>query len=64
MIKIEHTIEGWTHNSYTDTIELDDEDLEGLEGAERDEAIDQFVGKAVANVVSWGWHEVGPGGAG
>jgi hypothetical protein len=59
MIEIEYTIEvGWAHGSYTDTIEIDDKDLGGLEDAERAKAIDQIVGEAIANVVSWGWREV------
>jgi hypothetical protein len=59
-IKIEFTIEpGWTHETYTDTIELDEADLEGLEGAEREKVIEGIVSDAVNNVCSWGWIEVG-----
>ena len=58
-IKIQYTIEtSWAHGGYTDTIEVDDEDLAGLEGSERDKVIEEIVGDAVANVVSWGWAEV------
>jgi hypothetical protein len=64
MILVEYTIETtWAHGPYTDTIEFDDEDLEGLKGAERDTVINQAVSDAVANVVSWGWREVKPEGA-
>ena len=57
-VKIEFTVEtSWAHGGYTDTIEVDDEDLAGLEGEAREKAIDEIVGDAVASVVSWGWSE-------
>ena len=62
MIKIEYTITGWTHNPYTDTIEVADADLDGLEAGERARVIDDIVDDAVFNVVSWGWREVKPEG--
>jgi hypothetical protein len=58
-IKIEYTVEvSWAHGGYTDIIEVDGEDLEGLEGEAREKIIDEIVGDAVASVVSWDWQEV------
>jgi hypothetical protein len=60
-IKIKFTVEtSWAHGGYTDTIELDDEELAGLEGEAREKVIEEAIGDAVANVVSWGWQEVEP----
>jgi len=57
-VTIEFTIEGWTVNPYTDQLNVDDSEFEGMTGDERESAIDEIVGDAVANVVSWGWHIV------
>jgi hypothetical protein len=55
-MKIEYTIEvSWTHQGWTDQIEIDDEDVEGLSDDERDRMIEEVVNDAVGNVVSWGW---------
>jgi hypothetical protein len=62
VVKIEYTIEAsWTHQSYTDTTEIDADELEGLTGQQRHDRIDQFVAGEVDNIVSWGWHEVTTG---
>jgi len=45
----------WAHGGYNDTIEIDDAELEGLTDQERESTIDEIVGDAVANDVSWGW---------
>lgn len=58
MAMIKFTIEGWTHRSYEDEIEIPDKELEGLSPAEREKHIGAVVEDAVNNVVSWGWEEV------
>ena len=58
MAKIKYTVEvSWSHQGYSDTIEIDDEELEGLTGDEREKRIEEAVGECVQNVVSWGWDE-------
>ena len=58
-IKVEYMIEpSWTINHYTDVIEIDAAELEGLEGPERHEAIQRIVEDEVNNVCPWGFTEV------
>jgi hypothetical protein len=58
MAKIKYTIEtSWSHQGYSDEIEIDDEELEGLSAAEREKHIGAVVAECVNNVVSWGWDE-------
>jgi len=53
---IRYTIETtWQWQSYTDEIEVPDEDFEGMTDEEREKVIDEIVADAVNNVVSWGW---------
>lgn len=41
---------------YTVDVEIDDEDLEGYEGYERDRFIDEFVFDDLCQrVIEWGW---------
>jgi hypothetical protein len=59
VIKVEYTIEpSWTIDHYTDVIEIDAADLEGLEGREREDAITKIVEFSVNDNCPWGWNEV------
>lgn len=58
MPKVKYTIEpGWLHQSYSDEIEIDDEELEGLTPVQREEHITMVVEEAVQNMCPWGWEE-------
>lgn len=56
-MRVEYTIEG-KHLPVTDQLEIDDEELEGLNPAEREAFIGQLVEEAVQNDVNWGWTEL------
>ena len=59
MIRVEYTIEpGWTHQAYSDVIEIDDEELEGLSPGQREEHITMVVEEAINNMCPWGWREL------
>lgn len=38
-------------------IEIPDEDIEGLEGYEREKVIDEYAHDALPNLMNWGWYE-------
>jgi hypothetical protein len=58
MAKVKYTIQTtWSHQGYSDVIEIDDEELEGLDTDEREKRITEVVEEVVNNVVSWGWDE-------
>jgi len=58
MAKVRYTIEpGWTHQTYSDVVEIDDEELEGLSPEEREEHITMVVKETVQNMCPWGWEE-------
>jgi hypothetical protein len=40
-----------------ETVEIDDEDLEGLEGYERELAIDDIAREVMFGLIEWGWEE-------
>ena len=53
---VRYTIElSWSHGTHSGEIEIPDEDIEGATEEERDKLIEEAVGDAVANEVSWGW---------
>lgn len=59
MAKIKYTIEPtWTRETYSDTIEIPDEDLDGYTPDERVKAIEEVITDAVNAVNSWGWEEL------
>lgn len=65
VIRVEFTISpSWANQGYTDKIEIAAAELEGLEGKDRDKAIEDCVVDAVNNVCPWGWAELGAEGAG
>jgi hypothetical protein len=58
MATIKYTIEpSWSIHSYSDVIEVDDEELEGLSAEEREKHISEVVQGQIENLVSWGWEE-------
>jgi hypothetical protein len=58
MAKVRYTIEpGWTHQTHSDVIEIDDEELEGLTPEEREKHIEGYVEQVVNDMCPWGWEE-------
>ncbi len=45
----------------TEDIEVPDEELEGLEGMERDKVIEEYAKDALWNLVEWGWYNTEEG---
>lgn len=43
---------------YSDVVEIDEDELEGLSKTERAIALTQTAEDAVDNVVEWGWEEI------
>lgn len=56
-MRVEYTIEG-KHLPFTNVIEIDDDELEDLDTAERERHISNIVEEAVQNDVNWGWTEL------
>lgn len=45
-------------STVTDVIEIPDEDLEDLEGYERDKVIEEYATDWLWNEIDWGWEEI------
>ncbi len=59
MATIKFTVEPiWTDQVYTDEIEIDDEDLEGMTVSERKHAMERYVEETVIEATPWSWEEV------
>ena len=58
-IKIKVTIEPtWATDSYTEVFEVDDAELEGLTGRQRDKKIIDLSSDVVENACPWGAQEL------
>jgi hypothetical protein len=58
IIRVQYTIEPHWASPYTSEISIAASELEGLEGEDRDKAIQDCVADAVSNDCSWGWIEL------
>jgi hypothetical protein len=61
------TVEGWVMtdkvgSKCTFEVEIDDEDLEGLNESQRNALIDERVHEDMGNYLEWGWREEAPRG--
>jgi hypothetical protein len=45
----------YINSKYKRTIEIDDEDVEGMDNSERDSYIDEIAKDEMWNIVEWGW---------
>lgn len=58
-MKAKYTIEpSWTHQTHSDVVEIDDEELEGLSDSEREKHITDVITDVVNDNCPWGWEEV------
>ena len=58
-MKVKYTIEpGWTHQTYSDVVEIDDEEVKDLSDEEREEHVTEVLTEVVNNMCPWGWEEV------
>lgn len=58
-MKVKYTIEpSWTHQTHSDVVEINDEELEGLSGEARAQAITSYIEDVVNDNCPWGWEEV------
>ena len=59
MATIKYTIDvSWSARSHSGSLEVHDDDLEGLSALERAEVITELVDERVSEKISWNWTEV------